>query len=192
MTYIIGTKSHGEIESGFFADFTQFARMGEYTFTTKHFCELAQYLSEEPDRREGTILSFDLNNFWKAEEEHSQGFIDQFLNKLAETSRSDLQTLVEDDQFSSQNDISKDNEVNLYKQGKIIQVKANGTGNSITIGDYNMSSLEFGMFISYLAGGGWYGWRKGLEPDFSKPTIEALKSSANPLYMAIQKHMSNI
>lgn len=63
MTLLLETESHGIVEAGFYAAFMQFARLGEYTFATRHFCETIQYLAENNELTETTLLGYNLDTF---------------------------------------------------------------------------------------------------------------------------------
>ena len=73
---MLETESHGEIESGFFGPFTQFARLGDYTFATRHLCELVEYLADNPKVHQSQILGYPIDKFWQGEEENEQKFIE--------------------------------------------------------------------------------------------------------------------
>ncbi len=70
MTLLLITESHGEVKSGFFSMYTQFTRLGEYCFATKHFYELAQHIASNSNIRNGQILAYDLNKFWEEANTH--------------------------------------------------------------------------------------------------------------------------
>jgi len=60
MTLRLITESHGEVAAGFFSAFTQFARLEDYAFATRHLCDLAQYLAKQTAVKNTQILGYDM------------------------------------------------------------------------------------------------------------------------------------
>jgi hypothetical protein len=59
MSLIIKTKSHGEIDGGFSASFTESVGFGEYDFPTRNLCDLIRYLSDHPEIRRARLATQD-------------------------------------------------------------------------------------------------------------------------------------
>jgi hypothetical protein len=190
MTLLLETQSHGEVESGFFSTFTQFARLDKHTFATRHFCELAQSLAENPQVRKAQLLSYNLDKFWQRQKEH----VDEFTQVLMEAEQSylpELQKFDMDRQLKGkQGQISIEDEVNMYDEGRMIPVIVTDDEKLISIGDYKIAALHFGRMAVYLAHGGFLGWMDGQKPEFAEPTIEAIKLSNRKLYRQVREELS--
>ncbi|MBI4918306.1 hypothetical protein HY837_00110 [archaeon] len=61
-----------------------------------------------------------------------------------------------------------------------MNIKIQKDYSSIKIGKYEIASDHFRYFSKYLAQGGILGWSD--PPDFSKPTLDAIKNSENKLF----------
>ncbi|MDP1695682.1 MAG: hypothetical protein Q8L29_02090 [archaeon] len=187
MTLILETESHGEVESGFFSTFTQFARLGEHTFATRHLCELIQHLAKNPRLHRTQILSYDLDKFWQRQEDYAQEIL-QIISEaeqsyLPELHRLDMKRQLE----RQQGEISIEDDINLYNDGKMIPIRILSDEKFITLGDYKVAALHFGRMAVYFARGGFLGWSDGQKPEFAKPTIDAIKNSRRELYREIRK-----
>ncbi len=189
MTLLLKTESHGEVESGFYSTFTQFARLGEHTFATRHLCELVQHLAENPHVHKTKILGYNLDKFWQRQGEHVQELIQMTLEAeqsyLPELQRFDIDRRLE----SQQGEISVEDDVDLYNHGRMIPVRVTDDERLITIGDYRVSVLHFGRMAVYLANGGFLGWMNGQKPEFVEPTIDAIKNSRRELYREIREEL---
>lgn len=168
MTFELKTLNHGEIEAGFFSCFVQYTMFGEYAFATRHFCELVQYLAKNPNAKEARIGGYSKEEFWKKQEDHAQGIIE--LISRADKSSKDLGEQV--DQYFQKEEVETNTNVTLVPV-KVYEEK-------IQIGNYQIEAEEFAIFSKYVAGGGFFGWDKN-EPDFAKPTLNAIKKSKSPL-----------
>lgn len=188
---MLETESHGVIESGFFATFTQFARLGEYTLATRHLCELVQHLAEHPDIREAKILGYDLDKFWQREGDHTQ----EIMQMVREAEQSYLPELhcdeMERQLEREQGEVPLEDEIDLHDEGRMIPAKVGNDGSSITIGKYRISALHFGRMAVYLARGGIMGWMNEQKPEFAEPTLQAIKESRNPLYTQAQQELNS-
>jgi hypothetical protein len=189
MTLFVETESHGTVESGFYCSFVQFVRLGEYAFATRHLCELVQHLAEHPNMRGGRIRTYDLDRFYERFDEHIQEFV-QTLEEaqqswLPELQRTDMDRRMENEQ----GEISLEDEVDLYDEGKLLPVKVSEDGSMITIGQYTISALHFGIMAVYVARGGFIGWLNGKKPEFAEAALEAIKRSENPLYKDARKRV---
>ena len=70
MTLILSTRSHGKVNSGFLSTFTAFARLGEYTFVTRHFCELIQEFAKNPQLDSSRMIVYPEEIFVERSEEY--------------------------------------------------------------------------------------------------------------------------
>lgn len=189
MTLILETESHGGVESGFYSAFTQFARLGEHTFATRHLCELVEYLANNPQVRQSQILGYDLDKFWQRQREDMQ----ELANMIAEAEQSyipELQRLDMERQLEGrQGEISIEDEVDLYDEGRMVPVRVANDEKSISIGDYRIAALHFGRMSAYLAHGGFMGWMNDQRPEFAESVINAIKSSKRELYREIREEL---
>ena len=189
MTLILKTESHGEVESGFYSTFTQFARLGEYTFGTRHLCELVQYLAENPEVNRAQILGYDLDKFWQRFSDNTQELIKMITEAeqsyLPELKRFDMERQLE----RQQGEVIVEDEVDLYNEGRMIPIRVIDNERSIKIGSYKVSVLEFGRMAIYLANGGFMGWMNDKKPEFAEPTINAIKNSTRELYREIRQEL---
>ena len=189
MTLILKTESHDDIESGFYSIFTQFARLGEHTFATRHLCELVQHLAKHPQVSEAQILGYDLDKFWQRQKDYIQELMQMLAEAeesyLPELQRSDMERQLE----GQQGGISVEDGVDLYNEGRMVLVRVSDDERSISVGDYRVSALHFGRMAAYLANGGLMGWMNSQKPEFSEPTIKAIKNSRRKLYREIRKEL---
>ena len=189
MTLMLTTESHGDIESGFYSTFTQFARLGEHTFATRHLCELVQYLANNPALRQTQILGYDLDKFWERQGDHMQEFAEMITETensyLPELQRFDLERRLE----REQGEIPVEDDVDLYNEGCMVPIKVTEDERFITIGNYRISAIHLGRMAIYLARGGFMGWMNGQKPEFSETTIEAIKNSQRGLYREIREEL---
>ncbi len=189
MTLILETESHGGVESGFFGTFTQFARLGEHTFATRHLCELVQYLAKNPNLREAQILGYDLDKFWGREGDYTQELMQMISEAeqpyLPKSQKFDLERRLE----RQQGEVAIEDDIDLHDEGRMIPVKVADDDKSLTLGNYRVSALHFGRMATYLVCGGWFGWMNGRKPEFADPTIEAIKNSKRELYTEIRKEL---
>ena len=188
MTLMVETESHGEVESGFYSTFTQFARLGEYAFSTRHFCELVQYFAKNPQISKAQILGYDLDKFWEREEDHMQEItrmiIEAGQSYLPELQKSDTEQLER-----HRGEVCAEDEVDLYDEGRMVPVDVADDESAITIGEYRIPALHFGRMAVYLAMGGFMGWMNEQKPEFAEPTIEAIKGSERELYRELRDEL---
>ncbi|MBT5022379.1 hypothetical protein HOK51_03330 [Candidatus Woesearchaeota archaeon] len=188
MTLILVTETHGEVSSGFCATFTQFSRLGEYCFTTKHLCELIQHIAENKDLCETKILSFDESLFWKKDIKYTLGLLK--LVHEEQESEGPINNSVLDKYVADETSISQKEELQLYTQGTMLDVIISDSGNSIQVGEYTINSTHFGRFADYLTHGGFMGWNPKT-PKFATTAKEAMEKSKHPLYSQIQQELIN-
>ncbi len=168
MTLLLRTESHGVLESGFWGPFTQLSRIGEYSFSTRHMCDVAKHFADNSNALESRILSYDLNKF-----EDREGLERCF-----------------DELDKKQGEISVEDDVNLNSDGEIVPVRILEDEKSISIGKYRISSIEFGRMAIYLAEGGFMGWLDDNSPAFAAQTIEAIKNSKREFYREVREEYS--
>ena len=183
MTLTLETKSHGDIESGFFSFFTQLSRLGKYTFGTEALCTLTQYLAKNPNEKEAEILGCNVNKFWELEEKYSGNLVELISNASKATISQEANAYFEKNQGKLSEEYAQD----LFEEGEIIQISIDNNRSSITIGEYEIENIHFGRMMCYLTHGGWMGWPENAVPDYVKPTIESMKNSKNHLFRKIQK-----
>jgi len=189
MTLILKTESHGEVEAGFYSAFTQFARLGEHTFATRHLCDLIQHLANNPQVSESQILGYDLDKFYQRLEDHAQG-VAQMLAEVDQSYLPELQRFdVERQLARQQGEIPVEDDIDLYDEGRMVSVRVMDDERSITLGAYRVSALHFGRMATYLANGGFMGWMDGQKPEFAEPTIEAIRNSERELYREIREEL---
>jgi hypothetical protein len=191
---MLRTESHGTVEAGFFSVFTQFSRLGEYAFATSHLCKLVQQFAQHPAVREGRVLGYDLDKFWQRQTEYFQELLEMVSRQvmLADAMGHYPSELpyTESDQRrmeQAQGEVLLEDEVDIYNEGKIVPVKISQDGHAITIGDYRIFAIHFARMAVYLARGGLFGWMKDRKPDFSEPTLQAIRTSKNPLFRGVQR-----
>ncbi|MBI2629433.1 hypothetical protein HYW74_05095 [Candidatus Pacearchaeota archaeon] len=186
MTLLLVTESHGEIESGFYGPFTQFTRVGEYTFSTRHLCELIEYLADNSKIYQSQIFGFNLDQFWQKEQEYEGELFKMILEAeqsyLPELQRFHVGSRLEE----QQGQISPEDEINLYTNGKKVPVRVANDERSIFIGDYLVSAPHFERMVIYLVNGGFMGWVDGHKPKFAEQTLEAVRKSKRELYKEIK------
>ena len=189
MTLLLPTLSHGEIEAGFFATFTQFTRLGRYCFLTKHMCDLARGFADNPSSFRGRILGYPLEKFEQRFEDHLSGLL-QILSEADEYSSPGAVHLDQDLQVQAlQQEVPLEDEIDIRNEAQPLRVEVLTPGKEIIIGEYSLSSLEFGGMALYLANGGHLGWDPRNVPPFAVDLRAAIRSSLNPLYQSIQREM---
>ena len=77
---MLETESHGDVESGFYGAFMQLARLGEYTFATKHLCDLIQYFAKNNKATETKAIAYDLDTFEAGNTRYHQQLFQQRLS----------------------------------------------------------------------------------------------------------------
>ena len=82
MTLMLETESHGDVESGFYGAFMQLARLGEYTFATKHLCDLIQYFAKNNKATETKAIAYDLDTFEAGNTRYHQQLFQLFLKEI--------------------------------------------------------------------------------------------------------------
>lgn len=138
MTLILKTESHGEVESGFYSTFTQFARLGEYTFATRHLCEFARHIAEKPNIKDGRILGYDLDKFWQRVDNHMEE-LTQIISEAEQSYLPELHKFEIDRELErQQGEISLEDEVDLYDEGRMIQIKITNDDSYVDIGKYKV------------------------------------------------------
>ena len=163
MTYVLETKSHGNIDAGFYSSFTALARVGEYTFLAKDLCGLAAQLATSPKLRNGKLLDLGEDSFW-------EGFQTRLMDRT--TLPRNLQTPTLEEVFD------------LGNSGNPVSLHVHKSENSINIGRYRIAARNFSSFSYYLASGELFGWGYSV-PGFSELTVNALRQSQRPLFRHI-------
>jgi hypothetical protein len=192
MTLILKTKSHGNIESGFFGPFTEFIRLGDYSFTTKDFCNLVKDIAENPDEKDGRIVGFDdpeeyFVKFRNNMNEFAQEVLDA--QKYHPKSHKSQQAYIDRQTEINGGRNSSEDRLDLQNNGKLIPVKITDK-DSIVIGVYEIPAPEFSYMAVYVANGGFLGWKNNKKPEFAKSAIEAIEKSRNSFYKTVQKKQS--
>ena len=185
MTLIIKTESHGDIESGFFCNFTQMVRLGKYAFKTETLCNLVQYLAKNPDKKEIEISGYDVDKFWEIENKHRKNLA----GLISDTSKFFVSQIVDIYIKENRGKLSEEDTQDLVKEGEIIPIDIDNNKKLITIGEYEIEDIHFGIMMYYITRGGWIGWPENTKPDYAEPTIKAIKKSRNPLFKKIQKEI---
>jgi len=177
MTFILETESHGHVEAGFLSILNRYSRIGEYTLITKHLCGLARNLAEHSELRDTEILIYDQDKFWQKYEDYANELVIKQGGGIEERIGNPGEPSLEDD-------------LNLSKEGNMVSVKVGDDESSITIGDYRIPNLEFRRLSLYLAQGGFLGWMDGKNPEFSEPTLKAIRNSTRRLYRKVREEMN--
>lgn len=184
MTLVVLTISHGELECGFQGGFTQFFRFGEYTFATKHLCEIAKQIADDTSVLEGKILAYDVDKFWEKNSEYigemMEGIGQIFNSYLPKLHRVEFERKIE----SKQGKVSIEDEYDFKGEGEFVPIKIKE--DEVILGDYTIPVEEFAGMCFYTARGGFFGWMNGAAPDFAEETMIAIKNSKNPLYVKFQ------
>jgi len=182
MTLILVTESHGNVESGFYGGHTKYTRLGDYTFATKHFCELVQYLAVNPETLEAKLLGYGADKYWENGNEYMAELIQ------AEIS-SDKDAIKKFE--NQQGEISLKDDLDLNNEGKMISVKVSEDKNHVILGKYKINSLHFGRFAYYVAHGGFMGWFHNVIPSYAKEAMNAIKESESDLFKHIKAEMED-
>lgn len=85
MTLLLKTESHGVVEAGFHAAFMVFARLGEYSFATRHLCEVVQYFAENNSEKETALIGYDLSTFWERSQKYQQKILQTLLEQAQQS-----------------------------------------------------------------------------------------------------------
>ena len=86
-------------------------------------------------------------------------------------------------------EILLEDEVDLYNEGIMIEVRVSDDESYIEIGKYKISAFNFGDMIMHLANGGFMGFMDDQKPEFGEPILEAIKNSKRRLYKEIHKKL---
>ncbi len=171
MTLLLETKSHGTVESGFFASFTQMARIGQYAFETKDLCNLAKTLAENPKLQNLEISGCGLDQYRQLEKKYMNLIMKNYVSLSDEAF----------DEFAeeTQGNLPLEAKVELINVRKIVPI--NVGHDDIKIGEYTIENNEFASMMYYFVNGGFFGWAER-EPSFIAPTIVAIQMSKNSLF----------
>lgn len=76
---MLKTRSHGNVEAGFYASFMDFFRFGKYAFKTQDLCELATFLAENPKTKKLRISASDSETMFRGKKslEEQFNFLDE-------------------------------------------------------------------------------------------------------------------
>lgn len=166
MTAVIRTKSHGVIEGGYFAAFTQFVRFGDYSTPTSRMCRLAARFAENAEKRSDSLLVY-LDDIFTER-------LDEYVMRLQQAANPqeflDLQR---------EHKIPAEDEFDVFGEGVDIPVNVNC--DEANVGVYTLSPQELAGFLHYVARGGFLGWH-GNSPDYATHAMEAMRNSKNPLF----------
>ena len=184
MTLYVMTESHGEVESGFYAVFTQFCRLGDYSFTTREFCDFLCYIADNPEVREARIKSYDLGKFQQRLEEHRRYLVDVMSNVECEHE-------IEKGICAVQGEAPADDMTDLSGETETLNIQINSGCDRINIGDYELSAEHFGGMSFYIARGGVCG---GVEPapEFAVITMNSIRTSKHGIYRKLQKDLAQL
>lgn len=178
MTLVLKTESHGEVDSGFFSGFTKLARIGDYAFETKDLCELVKYIAGNPELKELKIHAYPSDSFFKMRDR----YINSFAN-LEDYTQKGIDEYIE----GNQGKMSLKDKAGIIQDGMSLPVKIEE--DAIKIGKYTIENFHFGLMAFYLARGGWCGWPDEKDkPDFSEPTIQAIRKSDSPVFKKAKEH----
>ncbi|MBI2672389.1 hypothetical protein HYX16_05630 [Candidatus Woesearchaeota archaeon] len=184
MTIQVITKSHGGIVAGYYASFIEFSSFGDYSFPTKHFCELVQFLAKNPEIKKGKFLVYDKHKFWT---KFNENLVD-LLTEIMEQEDSFLPELDSWKEREEKGQPSLEDEVDLLNERKPISIEISEDYKEVIFGQYKVEPIHFSRFALYLAKGGWPGWMER-EPEYARLTSEEIKKSKNPLFLDIQHEL---
>jgi len=181
MTFLLDTKTHGTIDSGFYGHMTQFTNFGDHTFATKHLCDLVAGFAEDPKKTEAGILSFDIDEL-----ERMQGDYMFALLELLDATHSPYEPVLSIEEMDirlakQQGKITQDQELALYDHGSVVPVQFDYTAREINVGKYIVEPDDFSFFMAYISAGGFRGWIDGIKPNFAADAQDALLRTRNPL-----------
>lgn len=174
MTLILKTKSHGDIDAGFFAGFMKLSRIGDYDFETKDLCSLAKCIAENPQLKELDISGYDLKEFWILERAYRRTCTDERIKSYLETDEAAFDIFL-----IKQRELSPEDKSDLMDKHKMFQVQVKRE--SVRIGKYDIENPHFASMMYYLAHGGFFGW-SGETPDYAEDAYLAMKTSKNPIF----------
>lgn len=181
MTLVLRTKSHGDVDSGFFSGFTKLARIGDYAFETKDLCELAQILANNCQLKELKIHAYPVDSFFRMRDKYMNSFA-----SLKSYSSKSIDAYIEENQGK----LSLEDKTDIIGNGITISIKMER--NAIRIGKYLVRNFHFGLMACYLANGGWLGWLDNKDkPDFAEPTVSAIKKSKNKFYKRLKRFLNS-
>ncbi len=187
MTYYLETLTHGEITSGFYASFTQFARLDTYCFPTKHLCDLATDFATHPNALKGTLAAYTEEKFEKMQNVYMLRMHEAFEESKL---RNDGRRWLQSQSAKLREELDPSDDYNLKNEATPLPVVVSLHGEYVSIGPYEFGSRHFGRFAVYLAEGGLMGWPAGKTPSYAKPTLDAIKQSKNPVFFAVQRDFS--
>jgi len=184
MTLVLGTKSHGEVEAGFPGPFDEFVRLGEYSFTTRSFCKLAQQIAEKPSEKIVGILGFtDEDGFWERVDDNLTHYIPLII-EAGKHAPNDQQSYI--DRKIEQRRKKPEASPDLLSREVLIPVRISDDKSSISIGEYEIPKEEFSYMALCVADGVFIGQRGGRKPEFAKQTLRAIRGSRSSFYKSLQ------
>jgi hypothetical protein len=176
MTLELRTKSHGNVEAGFYAAFTKLSRIGKYAFETRNLCELARTLAENPKIKKLQICGYNINKFWQLSDEYEGVLKEKCIDSVVNDKEEEL-----DDFLAENRDLSIEDKAKSVDNLRILPVKIDYKKKTIKIGEYEIEKTHFIIFMHYLLHGGFCGWLEGDKPDFVDDIMILINTSNNPL-----------
>ncbi|HLD02874.1 MAG TPA: hypothetical protein VJC07_04200 [Candidatus Nanoarchaeia archaeon] len=164
MTLFLRLANGQDVASGFFASFTQFSRIGKYTVTTMHLCELIRDIASTPDLTRAQIMAYDSEKF----EEGLARYLDAMMRNPEDAPLFEGRASLED-------------ELDLHDEGHLLPITLSKT--SAHFGDYAIEAGYFTDFSVYIARGGWLGWKH--PPEYATSAKKALDESKHPIYRSL-------
>lgn len=155
MTLRVATLSHGEIESGFFASFTDMVRLGGYCFYTKDVCEAITSLAKDPEERYMEMHAYMPDRYYKEMD-------DWTLEKLL------------------LRDMPRNNEsAGAFPLAFLISKKAD----TVQVAEYAIEADHFAVFLDYVAHGGFSReWNEKSGPEYARTACAALEKTRHPIF----------
>lgn len=187
MTATIQTKSHGNIDGGFFSVYTQGFRLGEYAFPTQHVHNVIGHLAGHPNAYAANLLSFGLETFWRDFSIQIDGLV-ELLNEQSEwfSEEKDLQEVLDNFIQTSQGTFDPV-QLSLMRESMMgIPLRISNNEEEISVGEYKLDKDEFRGLAVYVINGGFLGWGDGI-PESAERAKSAIQKSERPLFSGLYK-----
>ena len=176
MTLEIMTKSHGDVEAGFYSGFTKLSRIGKYAFETRNLCELAKTLAENPEIKEVQICGYDIKKFWQLSDEYERVLRKKCIDSVLKEKEEELDAFILENR-----ELSTEDKAKSINNLMTVPVKVDYKKKIIKIGEYEIEKPHFMFLVHYLLNGGFCGWG-GDKPDFVDDIMILINTSSNPLF----------
>jgi hypothetical protein len=169
---MITSKSHGELEGGFFGTCSNGFRFGEYAFPVKSVIKMFQYFAENQNSLAMNLASFGQKVFWSR--------VSLGLSRICEL-------ISETDKFCWPNLLEREfGELNcsgIRMPSTVgVPIRISNDELMISVGEYKLDRDEFQGVTGYTLRGGWFGWFNKKYPDEALAAIKSIRQCNRGLY----------